>query len=265
MKKFSILLVSVIVLLIATLFFVMRRDNTETASPPKPLTAEEIACYEYLKKEMADFEYWVGDKHPSEVTMVEFQYNYRITGAELSILKPLSNLEELNCHNAHQLNDSFTVCLKYLPKLKTLILSATEVTPGALPEIVKLKHLETLRIIRKYSRVEDTKQWKPEDIFTDSSLEMLTECGQLKHLYIGEPCSISDAGLEQLKKLPHLEYFGITTDKVTPSGVEFLKTLPHIKEITISAPAAKRSEGFSMIVNGEQRIQYSPPKAEETP
>jgi len=124
-----------------------------------------------------------------------------------------------------------------------------------------LKQLEYLRIYRHYSRVEDKAEWGPDDTFTDASLEILSQCSRLKHLYIGEPCDISDAGLEHLKDFPNLEYLGIVTDKVTPKGVAFLKTLPHIKEIDIFNNSGK----FSVIVNTGQRIRYSEPNTGATP
>ena len=250
-NKFYIIaiVIAVIMILIISVVSIPMRQSL---APAKPLSPEEIACYDFLKREMPLFEDYVGKKQPSQVTMVEFQYNYSVTGAGFSVLKALPNLEELNCHKAHSLNDSFSDCLQYLPKLKTLNLTGTEVTPKSLPNIAKLKQLKYLRIIRHYSRVEDMAQWKPEDTFTDASLEILTECNQLEHLYIGEPCNISDAGLEHLKNLPNLKYLGIVTDQVTPQGIEFLKSLPHIKEIVVGKPSGK----FSMIVNGDQRIQY---------
>ena len=225
------------------------------------LTPEEIACYDFLEREMPMFTDYIGKKRPSQVTMVEFQYNDHVTGAGFSVLKALPNLEELNCHKAHSLNDSFAGCLQYLPKLKTLNLQGTNVTPKSLPEIAKLKQLEYLRIYRHYSRVEDMAEWGPGDTFTDASLEMLSHCSRLKHLYIGEPCDISDAGLEHLKDFPNLEYLGIVTDKVTPKGVAFLKTLPHIKEIDIYNKSGK----LSVIVNGNQRIRYHGPSAGVAP
>ena len=256
MKKFYIVTIVVAAFVIVTVSVVIM-------PPRKPLTPEEVACYDFLKREMRT--YSVGNKHPSQVTMVEFQYNYDVTGAGFSVLKALPNLEELNCHNALSLNDSFADCLQYLPKLKELNLTKTSVTPKSLPEIAKLKQLEYLQIIRYFSITEDAPKWGPDDTFTDASLEVLTECSQLKHLYLGEPCDISDAGLEQLKKFPNLEYFGIVTDKVTPKGIAFLKTLPQIKEIDIIAPAAKRSGKFSVIVNGDQRIRYDDPNTGAAP
>ena len=233
--------------------------------PQKPLTPEEIACFDFLQREMPLFTDYVANIHPSRVTMVEFQYNYGVTGAGFSVLKSLPNLEELNCHNAHNLNDSFADCLQYLPKLKKLNLTGTQVTPKSLLKIAKLKQLESLRIIRRFARVEDTAQWGADDTFTNASLEILAECSQLKHLYIGEPCDISDIGLEQLKHFPNLEYLGIVTDKVTPKGVAFLKTLPHIKEINIVSTAANRPNQHSVIVNGDQRITFVEPNTRATP
>ena len=260
MKKLYIIAI-VIAVFVIFIISVVTMSMRQSLSPAKPLSPEEIACYDFLKREMPLFKDYIGNKHPSQVTMVEFQYNYNVTGAGFSVLKALPNLEELNCHKAHSLNDSFSDCLQYLPKLKTLNLTGTEVTPKSLPNIAKLKQLKTLRIIRHYSRVEDMTQWKPEDTFTDASLEILTECNQLEHLYIGEPCNISDAGLEHLKNLPNLKYLGIITDQVTPQGVAFLKTLPHIKEIDIY----NKSDKFYMIVNGDQRIRYSEPGTGATP
>jgi hypothetical protein len=264
MKKFyttTIVVAALLILIVSVALLPPRKDS----APPQPLTPDEIACYDFLKREMPLFTDYIGDKHPSEVTMVEFQYNYRVTGAEFSVLKALPNLEELNCHKAHSLNDSFADCLQYLPKLKTLNLTGTLVTPKSLAEIAKLEQLESLRIIRHFREVEDTTRWGPDDTFTDESLEILSECSQLKHLYIGEPCNISDAGLGYLKKLPNLEYLGIISDKVTPEGIAFLKTLPHIKLIDIGSTVANHSGKFSVIVNGEQRISYSEPTTGATP
>jgi hypothetical protein len=205
-------------------------------APVKSVSVTENDCREFIKRVSPNS---VRAKL-SDIKLLDFSYNPKITGAEFSVLSETPNVLELNCHYTINLDDSFATSLRYMPSIRTLILFYTLVTEQSIDEIAKLKDLEMFRIGYAFDKHSPPETFTMHFPFTDATLEKLKACKNLKHLYIGEQCTITDDGLRHLESYKKLEYLGLVTPNITPAGIDFLKTLTRIKHIDIFLPARDR-------------------------
>ena len=237
MNKRSLTFGILIIVFFAALFFVaiimdhraMDGNDYEYANPR--------SCYDFLKKEMHGYE----NQSLSRISRLDFSYRGHLTGNEfqnLEALKDFHQIESLDCSHSKLLSDDFSICLQWLPHLKYLNLRETQVTEKSVPEIARLRELESLSLTRAYSGHVSPKTWDMSTPFTDKTLELLKECRSLDFLLIGDPCTITDEGLRQLEKFENLSELIIISSNITPEGFEYLKTLSWIRRIRIF-PSAK--------------------------
>ncbi|MDR1486177.1 MAG: hypothetical protein LBT09_15330 [Planctomycetaceae bacterium] len=192
-------------------------------------SVKEIECLKFLVKAMPNLK----NNKPAQVKLLDFSYNRNITGSEFNVLSETPNVIELNCHYAVNLTDTFSKSLKFIRSIKVLILFGTQVTENSIDAITELKDLEMLRLGYIFDNHVSPETWSMPSPFSDQTLVKLKTCSKLKHLYIGEQCTITDQGLRNLTDYKNLEYLGLSTSNVTTEGIEFLKTLAQIKKIDI--------------------------------
>jgi hypothetical protein len=239
------------VLLFASGFSTVAKDETQSGNAQK--------CLDFLVKEMAEKTIRSLDAL-SMIKLLDFSYNNKITGEEFELLAATPHVRELNCHYTRKLNDSFATSLKYMPSIRVLVLFGTSITEKSIDAIAELKDLEYLRLGFAFDQNKPPETWTMEFPFTDNTLAKLQACKNLKHLYIGDQCTITDQGLRHLKNYKKLEYLGIVSSNITSDGIDFLKTLTWIKEIDIYTAAKDRvSDGLRATkvenING-RRIHY---------
>jgi hypothetical protein len=205
-------------------------------------------CLKFIVKESRGIKIKSSDKL-SEVKLLDFSYNNKISGAEFELLTETPNVRELRCQDTRNLNDSFATSLKYMPSIRVLDLDRTSVTEKSIDAIAELKDLETLRLGFAFNMNEPPEKWTMEFPFTDNTLVKLQACKNLKYLHIGHQCTITDQGLQNLKNYKNLEYLEIVSSNITPDGFEFLQTLTWIKRINILLPPKDRGTNSSFTIN----------------
>jgi hypothetical protein len=232
-----------VILFIIFLYFISFASACETKQ-----NTNANKCLKFLIKETREIKIKSSDKL-SEVKLLDFSNNDKISGAEFELLKETPNVRELRCQHATNLNDSFAAYLKYMPSIRVLSLERTLVTEKSIDAIAELKDLEYLRLGFAFNIHEPPEKWSMAFPFTDNTLVKLQTCENLKYLHIGEQCTITDQGLQHLKNYKNLEYLDIASSYITPEGVEFLKTLTWIKYIRIRLASKDRGTNSSFTIH----------------
>ena len=154
-------------------------------------------------------------------TKLNFDYS-DITSEDLAILEKTPNVQELYLNESRNIDDSVAKYLCLVPKLKLLNLTKTNVSGSISPSINCLQDLEELLVgtlAYPYPEPQDMARSTPFPLFTDDFLVHL-DLPKLRKLRMGILCEISDAGLLQLCKFPHLEEAILYSPHITPEGIQ---------------------------------------------
>jgi len=189
-----------------------------------------------------------------------------LTLAELTLLKKLTNIQELRLNTA-QFADVGLEHLKDLTNVESLELSSSEITDA---ELVHLKGLTNLRSLQLHfnTRVTDAgleqlsgltslrnlslsgtqvtdaglrhlkglvnlQELRPPKQTTDAGLEHLRELTSLRELHLSFT-QMTDAGLEHLAGLTNLRDLSLSGTQVTSIGLEHLRELTNLQELALS-------------------------------
>ncbi len=203
-----------------------------SASPPAP---------EWMRK-------YLGDEYFQDVIGVRFA-NRTISESDLAQLAKLPELIWVYVFNtrvvanstgiSRSIVDVDLVPLKHLSRLRSLVLTDTDIDGSGLADIARLKQFSRLRL--QHSNIGDAgmeqigKMTALKSLFlannriTDASLEHLQNLTNLETLDLGNT-GISDRGLQFLKGLKELGTLSLEGSRVTPGGVrELQKSLPNTK------------------------------------
>ncbi|MDR1486176.1 MAG: hypothetical protein LBT09_15325 [Planctomycetaceae bacterium] len=235
-------------------FFVIITDHQRIISCKEHVTdklqsTKELECINFLTKESSEY----SDKMLplANINVLNFSNNCNITGSEFGILSETPNVKELKFLCAKNLTDAFSKSLMHTQLLKILNLTETSVTEHSIDDIAQLKNLEVLRISHAINFKNSKPTFNVAITFSDQTLIKLKACTKLRQLYIGEQCTITDQGLQNLKEYKNLEYFGLVSPNITADGIEFLKTLMWIKRIDVLLPVQHRKPTDGKIMMSE--------------
>jgi hypothetical protein len=115
--------------------------------------------------------------------------------------------------------------LKSLPKLEKLNLWATRVGDAGMVHIAAMRPL-------KWLNLDDVRFLDDEVYLTDKGLEQVVKLPNLEWLHVGKT-QVSDAGLKLLAGLKKLKHLEVThCERVTPAGIDELrKALPGLEVV----------------------------------
>ena len=132
--------------------------------------------------------------------------------AAVIIADKLKQLKKLYLNNT-QVGDTGVSELVKMPKLMLLSLYGTNVQDAGLAALPKLKTLEVLELSFG---------------FTDQSAKIIAGCTNLKTLRLFNNTELTDKGLQELGRLPHLKEVEIRGGKITTQGkADFIKAHPN--------------------------------------
>jgi len=128
-------------------------------------------------------------------------------------------------------NDSHTIHLRSLPRIRMLRLEMSKVTDAGMVNLKPLKYLEHLDM-----------SYVP---IGDRGLESLETLANLKHLdVIGT--RITDEGLSHLKSLAKLHVLRLADTAITDAGLEQLATMNNLQELWVQKTAVT-AEGVARL------------------
>jgi hypothetical protein len=154
-----------------------------------------------------------------------------ITGAALTHLESLQNLDELCLVNSSAATDDGMVHVGKLPSLRMLHLNANNITDTGLESLAGLVNLEWLHL--QHNEI------------TDQGVRILSRMKNLRWLDLSCP-KVSDAGLQSLLPLSKLEQLSLCDTAVSDDGVEVLNRLPMLKFVNLHGSKVSQ-RGLSLL------------------
>jgi thiol-disulfide isomerase/thioredoxin/Leucine-rich repeat (LRR) protein len=155
----------------------------------------------------------------------------KVSDAGLNHLRKLPKLEMLSLgvyNEGANVSDEGLASLGELTGLKHLSLSGTKVTDAGLPRLEKLAKLESLSL--------------DSTAITEEGLRHLAPLQNLKSLRLYTRSSITDVGAGHLAQLKSLEEVSDNL-QVTDAGVEKLAALPHLERLTLTGEGVTDGSG----------------------
>lgn len=154
----------------------------------------------------------------------------RISPEALQELAKLPNLESLDIDcgyldlstgvtiTRHQLHDEAAKAIATFPKLRKLMLFATQITDEGMAALCQLSQLKTLVVSSPN--------------ITSASFDQVNKLRHMEHLGTWG-WQIEDADFEKLSQLPNLNSLGLTSTNLTDESVACLTKLDQIERLTL--------------------------------
>lgn len=116
--------------------------------------------------------------------------------------------------------------MKWFPEIGSLSLISTDLTDQGIRALERLPCLRSFRLLHLYPPVHPC-------LITDEGMRTLAACSSLRELrFLG--VKLTDAGVEHLSRLPHLERIEIEATFVTPNCLSHLLRAPKLAGICIA-------------------------------
>jgi hypothetical protein len=116
-----------------------------------------------------------------------------------------------------QIRDDAAAAIATLPRLREVMLFATEITDSGLAKLCRLSQLETLVVGSRH--------------ITSASFEPVAQLSKLEHLGTWG-WRIDDDDIDKLAVLPNLRSLGLQTE-LTDASVPLVTALPHVRRLTL--------------------------------
>jgi hypothetical protein len=155
------------------------------------------------------------------------------TDEDLTHLKELTGLQDLNLRNNKKVTDMGVEALTALKGLRSLNIGGTAVTDAGVQRLKELPALQKLELR------DDTK-------VTDAGVESLKDMTGLQSLDLGGT-QLTNAGLPYLKNLKSLQFLDLWQTKITDAGMQNLTDLKELKRLIVHDDPKVTGAGMQIV------------------